>query len=226
MLINHKSPLRDDLKFFCQKVRPYSSKKRSLSLEQVRDETLLYTQDSLLMSKPNLVINYYWALSLETLINLSSRVGRDQNSKFDGLISGHESLILKLLNNVHNVPSIQQLLIGGSHSDFYVPKFHFSIEPSSERYFSTSERHRAEELSEFERVKMNKLITWRTEDYKNTRGFLDAIIKNFEITMPTLSLLQLKQNMFTLAVHSLPRFIPYEHFIYLIEEPLSILLQN
>lgn len=221
MLLKQNSSLRDDLKLFAQNLKPYTSRKRSLSLEQVRNEVLLYSQDSLLQSKRDIVINYYWSLSIETLTHISSRYNLEKNIKFDGLISGHESLILKLLNNTHNLPCIQQLLIGGSHSDFYIPKFHLSIEPSSERYFSTSERHRAEAISEFERAKMSKLVTWRTEDYKRTSRDLKSIIKDFEITRPPLNPSEIKQNMFVMAVHTLPRFIPYKNFLYLMDQQLS-----
>jgi hypothetical protein len=214
-----ESSVRDDLKSICLKVEPYSGKLQKSILD---NQFFLYSQDGLLPSKPNLVIRYYMALSMVTLNEVSERYRDKPNSKYHNLMSGHESLVSKILTNEYQLPHIRQLLIGSSHSDFYIPKYHLSIEPSSDRYFATPARSRAEEQSEFQRRAMNELVTLRTENYKATGKILKSVIEDYERRNLIAPLAKIKMNMYSMAIHTLPRFIPYKAFLWIIDETENI----
>jgi hypothetical protein len=209
-----QSSVRDDLKSFCQIVLPYSRKLGGAVLDEQFSK---YSQDGLLLSKPNTVIKYYWALSMVTLNDLSLTC-KESDTKYDNIMSGHESLVSKILMNDYKLPFMRQLLIGSSHSDFYIPKYHLSIEPSSDRYFSTPARSRAEVQSEHQRKQMNNLVTLRIENYKTTGKTLKYVINDYERRNPNIPISQIKMNMYSMAIQTLPRFIPYKAFVWMIDE--------
>ena len=212
-----QSSVRDELKFYCQKVQCYSSK---LSVTVLNEQFHKYQGDTLLPSKPNTVIRYYLALSMVTLNELSLNNKNNSKSKYDNLMSGHEALVSKILINDFQLPFVRQLLIGSSHSDFYIPKYHLSIEPSSDRYFSTSARVRAEVQSEYQRKLMNDLVTLRTESYSSTSKDLRLVMNSYRLS-PALSFLTIKNNLFVMAMQTLPRFIPHKEMSLLIESEVD-----
>lgn len=219
-----QSSVRDELKPYYQKVQYFSSKLKNVVLD---DQISKYTEDGLLLSKPNTVIRYYFALSMVTLHELSISCKNKNNSKYDNLMSGHEALVAKILTNEFKLPHVRQLLIGSSHSDFYVPMYHLSIEPSSDRYYSTSARARAEEQSEYQRKLMNQLVTLRIENYRSTSKDLRMVMENYSLR-PSLSLSVVKKNIFRMAMQTLPRFVPYKALIQMVDEeneaPINSLL--
>lgn len=210
-----ESSVRDELKSICVKVEPYSGKLQKTVLD---NQFYHYSQDGFLTSKSNLVIRYYMALSIVTLNEVSERYKDKPSSKYHNLMSGHESLVSKILTNEYQLPHIRQLLIGSSHSDFYIPKYHLSIEPSSDRYFATPARSRAEDQSEYQRKAMNELVTLRTENYKATGKILKSVIDDYERRNFIAPLTKIKINMYSMAIHTLPRFIPYKAFVWMLND--------
>lgn len=217
-----QSSIRDELKSYYQKIQCYSTKLQNVVMDEQFSK---YKDDGLLMSKPNTVIRYYLALSMATLHELSLSCKNKNNSKYDNLMSGHEALVAKILTNEFKLPFVRQLLIGSSHSDFYVPMYHLSIEPSRDRYYSTSARARAEEQSEYQRKLMNELVTLRIENYRSTSKDLRLVIGNYGLR-PPLSLLNVKNNIFRMAMHTLPRFIPYKALIQMVAEENETPINN
>ncbi len=214
MLINESS-ISDELKSICLKLKPYSVKLQRHTLDTQHND---YLKCGLLASKPSAVIHYYMALSLVTLREVSDLYSKNINSKYNNLMSGHESLVSKILTNDYQLPHIKQLLIGASHSDFYIPKYHLSIEPSSDRYFATSARSRIEEQSEYQRKLMNDLVTLRIENYRSTGRIIKTVIEDYERRKLNACFAQIKANIFSIAIQTLPRFVPYKAFVWMINE--------
>jgi hypothetical protein len=211
MLISNNPSLKEKLLPFCLQVKPFAENKMRMNdLEFAR-----YQRCSLLQGRQNEVINYYLALSVETLRYTSRAFHSDECIKFDRSISGQEDLVFKLVDKTIQIPCVRQLLIGGKNSDLYLPSIHICLEPASDRYNSLSKRSRADDHTDKERWFMNDLHSIRIEDYKGKQ--LYYVIEELRRTR-SFAPLNIQSNMFVMAIRTLPRFIPYNQFLLLMGE--------
>lgn len=198
-------------------VHQYSAKRSRRGLPPIDREIQHYEGDPIFHAYKAKVINYYLALSVATLRVVSDEQHMDSNFKYDRCMSAHEAFICKKLVEEYGSPVVRQLLIGSSHADIYIPALHFCIEPSSERYFATPARSRAESKVDLERFRMNKLRVWHTEDYYRTTKNLDGLIWSLINERPPRSPKEIQENYFIMACHTIPRFIPYSAFCSLLK---------
>lgn len=185
----------------------YAEKRKTSKKSPLENEISFYDSSKLLRLNKSKIIDYYFALSVATLRLLSDRCHSDTNPKYDRCISSHETVIGQVLNKEYGLPVVRQLLIGGSHSDFYLPDLHVCIEPSSERYFSKSSRVRSEDITAKTRYLMNDLQVIPMENYYRTSKTLKIIIEGLKRERPRQDTLGIQNNLFTMACSTLPRFI-------------------
>jgi hypothetical protein len=81
------------------------------------------------------------------------------------------------------------------------------------RYASSSKRSKSEDLADRERWFMNDLHSIRVEEYEGRR--LYNIFEELQRTRLITDPLEIKSNMFVMAIRTLPRFIPYKDFLLL-----------
>lgn len=217
LLTNIDQYHRDRLSLLASDMGVNYHKQLQYGSKPLENEINLYTTSDLLPKIKNQVIDHYFALSAITLKELSYKYHFEENARYDRLMSAHESLIHKILNQTHKIHFIRQLLIGGTHCDIYIPRIHLCIEPSSIRYFSQPARAKAEAIADYERHCMNGLFTWRTEDYKRSNKDLGLILDNLALTMPRLTSSEVTENFYSMAVRTLPRFITYGSFCHLMK---------
>jgi hypothetical protein len=216
MLINKRTSLAERLQPFCLQVKPYADLQNRNPRLKINTELFNYQESCLLQSRQMDVLNYYLALSIETLRDGSNNFKNNKDVKYDRAISGQEELVRRFLDQNYSHFYVRQLLIGGSHSDFYIPRIHIGIEPSSERFFATSRRSKSEDSTDRERAEMNHLYNLRIESYKGKD--LLSIMQGLLLERGTSDSAIIQKNMYSMAIRTLPLFIPYKKLISLMEQ--------
>ena len=207
---------RPQVSSLIETMKPYSVKLSRKGLPPLSEEIKCFQKDILFQVNKSKIINIYFALSRATLIQMHNEYHLDSRFKYERCITPHEDLIYNELTSGHGLKVVRQLLVGGCHSDIYIPALHFCIEPSSERYFSTSTRSRAEAKMVEDRLQMRGLGVWYTEDFKRTKSNISSFVLNMKSNFINDSLV-IQENYYSMACHTLPRFIPYKTFSSLIK---------
>ena len=214
--MNKRTSLSERLQPFCLQVQPYADLQNKNPKLKINTELFNYQESCLLQGRRMDVLSYYLALSIETLRDGSNNFKNNEDVKYDRTISGQEELVRRFLGQNYPNSYVRQLLIGRSHSDFYIPRIHICIEPSSERYFATSRRSKSEDCADRERAEMNHLHCLRIESYKGKD--LLSIMQGLFLERGTADPAIIQKNMYSMAIHTLPHFIPYKKLISLMDE--------
>lgn len=213
MLIKEHPSLQRRLKAYCLQVKPFAdtdvTERGSLNITEEQK----YLECSLLKSRREMVIDYWLALSVEKLRCDSNKFHFRKDKSFNRSISGQEDLVAYSIKRNMNLTICRQLLIGGKHADLYIPDIHTCLEPASPRHNSNSKRSRISEYTDEDRQRMNDLQSVDIETY-NARLFyqiMDGLCRERLITKDKQG-----NNLLTMAMHTLPRFIFHKELLGMI----------
>lgn len=215
MLIKELPVLGKGLRALCLQVKPLADINVTGRGSRNVIEEQKYFECSLLQSRREMVIDYWLAFSVEKLKCDSNHFHFNYNTKFNRSISGQEDLVAYSIKRNMNLRYWRQLLIGGKHADLYIPEIHICLEPASPRHNSNAKRSRISEYADNDRIKMNDLQSVDIETY-NARFFyplMDGLCRE-----RLLSKERQLDNLFKIAMQTLPRFIHHKELIGMIQQ--------
>lgn len=215
MLLKDHPSLQRRLKSFCLQVKPFADTDVTKRGSRNDIEEHKYLGCSLLQSRREIVVYYWLALSVEKLRCDSNYFHFKNDKSFNRSISGQEDLVSYSIKRNMDLTVCRQLLIGNKHADLYIPEIHTCLEPASPRHNSNTKRSRIGGYTDKTRQRMNDLqsVDIETYDARLFYPLMDGLCRERLLSKANQS-----ENLFIMAMQTLPRFIHHKELLELIQK--------